>query len=47
MKLFKIAKLVIKNGRCDVYGTKDGMGVYINTGNAIYRVGGFNNESLL
>ena len=40
MKLSKIAKLVIKNGRCDVYGTKDGLGVYINTGNAIYRVDG-------
>lgn len=40
MKLAKIAKLVIKSGGCDVYSTENGMGVYINTGNAIYRVDG-------
>lgn len=38
MKLAKIAKLVIKSKRCDVYGAENGMGVYINTGNAVYRV---------
>ncbi len=38
MKLSKIAKLVIKSGRCDVYSTENGMGVYISTGYAIYRV---------
>ena len=40
MKLAKIAKLVIKSGGCDVYRTENGMGVYISTGNAIYRVDG-------
>lgn len=40
MKLAKIAKLVIKNGGCDVWRTENGMGVYISAGNAIYRVDG-------
>lgn len=40
MKLSKIAKLVIKSGGCNVYSTENGMGVYIDTGNAIYRVDG-------
>lgn len=38
MKLARIAKLAIKRGKCDVYSTENGMGVYIGTGNAIYRV---------
>lgn len=38
MRLAKIAKLAIKNGKCDVYSTENGMGVYIGTGDAIYRV---------
>lgn len=38
MRLARISKLVSKAGLCDVYADKNGTGVYIGVGNAIYNV---------